>query len=119
MDIEDSLTGLAKTHGVVDVQDCVVQPDVVDFQHQLDDVVDQSLGCHLPIARVQIWKTLCAEDGDPVLLRSVEHPVAELGVGGSLDADAAVETVMTLLQEHNPIIMMATKLVDTVELSIG
>ena len=68
MDIEDSLASLAKTNRVVDVQDRVVQPNVVDLQHQLDDVVDEPLGCHLPLAGRGFWKSLGPEDCDPIFL---------------------------------------------------
>ena len=72
----------------------------------LDQIIDLSLGCNLPIAIPEITRqTLEPQDGHAVLLRPVEDPVVELGAGGKPELGLAAEVVMLALKVREAVVV--------------
>ena len=74
-------------HRVAHVQDGILEPDTVDVENDLDQLVDLLSGSLLPLARQHLTKTRQPHHGEPVLLRAVDGPVLELGISSRFDDD--------------------------------
>ena len=96
------------TQRVDHIHNGVVQTSVVCLQDQLEDLVDVLLGCHLPLARGEIRKSLGSQDSQPVQLRAVENPVVELRISRALEVDPLTQMIVALLQEDDSVVMLAT-----------
>ena len=98
----------------------VVETDLVDVQNVVDQLRHLLLGCDLPLARCVVPRQPGeAEDGHPVLLRLVDHPVLELGIGGDLNVVRDRQLVMTTLKKDQPIIMVSNRLLNMHQLGVG
>ena len=118
LNVVNGLASLPETKRIVNVDDDVIDPGVVELAHLLEDLVHHLLGGLLPLARRHIRKSLRTEDSQPILLGTIQHPIVELCVRRSLEIETVVEIAMALLQIHDTIVMLAAEMLHVIELGI-
>ena len=91
---------------VNDVEDGVLHGGLADLQDELDGIINLSLDSQLPLAIIGRSDAREPEDRHPILLRTIVHPVVELGVGGELDVTAGGESTMAVLEISQTIVML-------------
>ena len=119
LNVVNGLASLPETKRIVNVDDDVIDPGVVELAHLLEDLVHHLLGGLLPLTRRQIRETLGTKDGQPILFRTIQHPIVEFCVGRSLEVETEIEITVALLQIHDAIIMLAAEMLDMIELGFG
>lgn len=107
------------TIGIPDVQDVEVETDLVQVENVFEKLSDLLLSGNLPLPRGEVagqpWK---AEDGEPILLGPVDHPVTELGVRCDLDVVGHGQLLMPIFDEDKSVIMLSNDLLDMTDLRI-
>ena len=106
-DVEHGHPGSAASNRVRHVQDGELQLDTVGAQNSFNHVMNHLPGFDLPLARFQLAiETRSPQDGQPVFLIPVEGPIPELCVGGHLDVDDVMKSLVTALEIGQPIIVL-------------
>ena len=107
---------MAEPVGVGNVEDGEVQINTLGLQDGVQELVDLPLGSYLPVAPREIaGDPLEADNGEPVLLGPVDHPVGKLGVAGNLEVTRSGQLTVAVLQENQTIIVVTHRFLNMIQ----
>ena len=90
-----------------------------DLQDELDRVIDLPLDGQLPLTIIGSTDAGQPEDGHPVLLGTVAHPIVKLGISGKLDVAVSSESTMTVLEICQAVVMLTNCLLNNKDPGVG
>ena len=103
---------------VLNVKNLKGEMDLVDVEHELDDVGGLLLGSDLPLAAALLSQARCTLNSQPVFLIPIGDPIMKLGIRGDPKVYATIQASMALLNEGKTVIMTSAGLLNTTELNI-
>ena len=98
------------THGISNGQYGVLKAGAIDLEHELEQVNDLPTSSDLPLTLASNSQPRETENGEPVLIGTVDEPIPGLGVGSDPGVALDGEMVVTTFQICKPIVMKPDRL---------